>query len=68
MSSHSPYQTTAQNMQAVLESDALQRANQGAKNLLHSRLVHEGTPNSGHCRWGAQFEYSDGTVETIWGA
>jgi hypothetical protein len=68
MCSHNPYQTTQQNMNEVLDTDLLQRMGQGGtKQLVKSALVHDGIPGSGVCKHAAQFTYSDGSVETMWG-
>ncbi len=68
MSNFSPYQTTAQNMDAVLSRDAKQRENQGGKQVIESQLIHIGDPGTGACKWAAKFTYDDGTNETLWGS
>lgn len=67
MSNHNPLFTTAQNRAAVLDRDSSQRQGQSQSDLIRSELVHNGTPGSGTCKWGARFTYSDGRVETSWG-
>lgn len=68
MTTHSPYQTTEQNIDEVLSRDSEQRANQGVKKLVSSKLIYNGEPGSGQCKWGAEFTYDDGTIETSWGS
>ena len=62
------FQTTQEQINATLARDAQQRNGQGGCNqLVKSELINQGNPGSGTCKWAAQFTYSDGTVETLWG-
>lgn len=66
MCSHNPLQTTADSIAEVLTRDALQRAGQSSP-IISQRIIHQGEPGSGICRYGAEFTYADGTIETSWG-
>lgn len=62
------FQTTTEQMSETFARDKQQREGQGGINqLVKSELVHNGKPGTGVCKWGAQFTYANGQVETLWG-
>ena len=55
-------------MNEVLARDTAQRTGQGGtKQLVSSQVMADGKPGSGTSVYAAQFKYSDGSVETLWG-